>query len=191
MAPWAAVLAWIAFTLLAPAPALHAGGGSVSGTVSEEYRVKAAFLFNFARYVHWPAEAFVDDDAPIVVAVYGDDPFGSALVDALAGKQIEKRRFVIERITGLDKLRPVHLLFVPDSSEREIGPIVEHYAGTSTLIVGDSMKTVEANGSIGFYFEQKKLRFAINAAAIKRCNLEVSSQLLKLAHIVGDKGTLR
>ncbi len=169
-------------------PSLYAYGETSSASASEEYKVKAAFLYNFARYVKWPSEAFVDDDAPVVVAVFGDDPFGSALVDALAGKQIGERRFVIERISAVDKLRPVHLLFVPDTSERDIGAIVEHYAGTSTLIVGDSLKTVEVNGSIGFFIEQKKVRFAINTAAIKRSNLEVSSQLLKLARIVGEKG---
>lgn len=168
-------------------PTLHAHGETSSVSASEEYKVKAAFLYNFARYVRWPSEAFVDEDAPVIVAVFGEDPFGSALVDALAGKQIGDRRFVIERISGLDKLRPVHLLFVPDTSERDIGAIVEHYAGTSTLIVGDSLKAVEVNGSIGFYIEQKKVRFAINTAAVKRCNLEVSSQLLKLARIVGEK----
>jgi hypothetical protein len=169
-------------------PSLHAYGETSSASASEEYKVKAAFLYNFARYVRWPSDAFVDDDAPVIVAVFGDDPFGSTLVDALAGKQIGERRFVIERIAAVDKLRPVHLLFVPDTSERDIGAIVEHYAGTSTLIVGDSLKTVEVNGSIGFFIEQKKVRFAINTAAIKRGNLEVSSQLLKLARIVGEKG---
>ncbi len=171
-------------------PSLHAHGETSSASASEEYKVKAAFLYNFARYVRWPSNAFIDDDAPVIVAVFGEDPFGSALVDALAGKQIGDRRFVIEHISGLDKLRPVHLLFVPDTSEREIGAIVEHYAGTSTLIVGDSLKTVEINGSISFFIEQKKVRFAINTAAIKRSNLEVSSQLLKLARIVGEKGGL-
>ncbi len=171
------------------ASSVHARGDALSGPPPEEYKVKAAFLYNFARYVRWPVDAFIDGDAPVIVAVYGEDPFGTALVDALAGKQIGERRFVIERIPSLDKLRPVHLLFVPERSERDIAAIVEHYAGTPTLIVGDTMKTVESGGSIGFYMESKKVRFAINTGAVKRGNLEVSSQLLKLARIVGEKGS--
>lgn len=186
---WAAFVALVACALAGVlAPSLHAHSDAGAVSASDEYKVKAAFLYNFARYVRWPAEAFGGESAPLSVAVFGDDPFGPALDDALAGKQIGERRLVVERISGLDKLRPVHLLFVPDTAAKDFGAIVEHYAGTSTLIVGDSLQFVESSAAIGFYIEQKKVRFAINTAVLKRCNLEVSSQLLKLAKIVGEKG---
>jgi len=154
---------------------------------SKEFQVKAAFLFNFAKYVKWPERAFAKDDSPLIVGVVGKDPFGTVLDRAFAGKSIDKHPLVVRRFRDVDKLGPCHLLFVPADEDPRTAKIAAHYAKTPTLLVGDGVEFAKKGGVIGFYLADKRVRFEINTDAAERTGVEVSSQLLKLARIVRDK----
>lgn len=170
-------LAWIA-------PAFPALAEPAPIQASDEYSLKAAFLYNFARGTKWPESAFRDADAPLVVAVLGKDPFGKKLDETLRDKKAGTRRIVIERFEGLDDVGRCHVLFVPATEEKRLDRIRELLDGKPVLIVCESLEAVEHGAQCGFYVEKGKLRFAINTSSVRAARLEVSSELLKLARIV-------
>lgn len=149
-----------------------------------EYKVKAAFLYNFARHVKWPESAFSGPDAPLSIAIVGADPFGDALPNALKGKTANGRRIVLVHFESVAKLGPCHLLFLAPGLEGEIARVRAHYESRPVLVVADALEPVERGAQIGFFVERAKVRFAIAPAALRAANLQAGSELLKLARIV-------
>lgn len=153
---------------------------------AKEYKIKAAFLYNFCVFTTWPKEAFKKDDSPIVVGVLGSDPFGPALDAALKKKKVDNRAFRIERYAKFKDIGDCHLLFVPSDSAKHMSDVKKKLENKHTLIVGESTSFALAGGAIGFYVEKKKMRFEVNTAETKRRGLSISSKLLKLARIVKE-----
>ncbi len=153
---------------------------------AKEYKLKAAFLYNFCLFTTWPKEAFEKEDSPIVVGVVGTDPYGSALDTAFKKKQVGKRSFRIERYAKAKDIKPCHLIFVPSGSVKLMPEVLKQLKDTHTLIVGESTGFALAGGAVGFYVEKKKIRFEVNTAETKRRGLTISSKLLKLARIVKE-----
>lgn len=151
-----------------------------------EYEIKAAFLLNFAKFVEWPAEAFPNDIAPISLCVVRYDPFGSALDDTIRGKLINNRQLLARRINELPDLKSCQMVFVSDREEKRLPEILSSVKGSNALIVGESENFAERGGSVQFYVENSRLRFAVNVDAVQRARLTVSSKLLMLAKIVHD-----
>lgn len=149
---------------------------------SREYLVKAAFLYNFAKFVQWPQGAFKDADAPLVLCILGDDPFGSAL-NVLAGKTVGGRRLVIQRARNLTGLAPCHILFVASLRQPALRQVLGKVKGKPILTVSEIPDFTHQGGIIQFFTVQSKIRFEINPAAAAANDLKVSSQLLKLARI--------
>lgn len=150
---------------------------------SREYQVKAAFIYNFTQFVEWPADSFADADAPLIVAVVGDDPFGGALQQAFAGKLVGTRRVVVRNLATVDQIGPCQLLFVPASQAASLPTILKRLNGAPTLTVGESDGFTADGGGICFYTENNKLRFEVNLDASEQARLKISSKLLKLARI--------
>ncbi len=148
-----------------------------------EYRIKAAFLYNFAKFVEWPAEAFEDDDATLILGVFGDDPFGAAL-QSLSGKTVRGRRLTIKRFDSLLDLDQCHILFITSSTQEQQQKALESLQGSNVLTVGEMQRFAQMGGIINFVIRNNKLRFEINLDAGKRAGLMISSQLLKLADSV-------
>jgi hypothetical protein len=149
-----------------------------------EYEVKAAFLYNFARFVEWPPAGGAANQ-PFIVAVLGHDPFGATLDRTLAGKTLEARPIVVRRLASLDEADRVHILFVGTSDRAQAAQVARTLAGTHVLTVGEMPGFAELGGMIGFRTERQRVRFDINVAQASRAGLKISSQLLKLARIVG------
>jgi len=172
---------------LAAVPALLlADTQRLSAGAPTEYQVKAAFLFNFAKFVEWPAGAFESAEAPIVIGVLGDDPFGRALDDAIDGKTIGGRRLVARRFTRVQESRGAHVLFVSTSEAPRLRQVLAGLAGASAMTVGDAPRFAEQGGVAGFLSHESKVRFCINRAAEARAGLKIGSQLLKLATLVTE-----
>jgi hypothetical protein len=148
----------------------------------QEYQVKAAFLYNFARFVEWPNGAFPDGQSPFVLAVIGKDPFGESL-DLLKGKTVGNREIAIKRIADIDRLGNCHLLFISDSEKDRLKPILRKAESARMLAVSDLKGFCEAGGHIAFYIEDNRIRFEINNDDAQRNGFKISSQLLKLAKI--------
>lgn len=150
-----------------------------------EYPVKAAFLLNFAKFVEWPAPAFAQPDAPLVIGVIGDGPWGNA-GEVFTGKTVQGRPVVVEQVELGPALKNCHVLFVAASEEKRARRILESLASASVLTVSDMDGFLERGGLIQFVTEHNKVRFEINRAAAQRAGLKVSAQLLKLAKAVRD-----
>jgi hypothetical protein len=153
----------------------------------DEYQLKAAFIGKFVKYVTWPPER-LGDSAPLVVGVLGQDPFGDKLEAAFKNRKSDERRVVVQRFPTLDGLEGAHVLFVPAQEAARLGDVVRATRDASLLLIGESADFAARGGIINFYLEGDKLRFEINTESAKRQKLKVSSDLLKLARIVSDKG---
>ena len=146
-----------------------------------EYQVKAAYLFNFLKFVDWPEDAFPDPLAPIVIAVVGDDPFGPSLPQVVIGKTVQGRDLVIRAYREGENLRSAHILFISASEKKRVPAILSSLRGSSVLTVADMDGFLECGGMIQFVSESNRVRFSINADAARRGRLQVSSKLLSLS----------
>jgi YfiR/HmsC-like len=160
------------------------GGPRTEAQALDEYQVKAALLFNFIKFVEWPADAFSDDGAPIVVGVVGNDPFGRALDQAVNGKSIRGRQVITRRLRWDQDLRACHLLFISPSERKRLPQILAGLRGASVLTLSDINQSNQPGGIINFILEADKVRFEINASMAEQARLKISSKLLALAKTV-------
>ncbi len=146
-----------------------------------EYQLKAAFLFNFAKFVDWPPEAFAQGDSPLVIGVLGENPFGEDLKDAVQNKSIGSHPLTVRTANSLAEARKCHILFISTSENRRLRQVLEGVRDANVLTVGETEQFLDSGGIINFTIQGQKIRFEINAAAAKRAGLKVSSKLLSLA----------
>lgn len=151
---------------------------------SLEYQVKAAFLYNFAKFVGWPKETFESNSASLRLCVLGDDPFGGALDAVLKGRKAQGRGF--DLLFGAEVTDPsiCHIAFVPAARDVNVAQILQDLQGDGVLTVGESEKFFEEGGIIRLYLDEKKVRFDVNIGRADVEGVKVSSQLLKLARRV-------
>jgi hypothetical protein len=171
------LLAGLLVIVASSAPAVRAQSQSL------EYDVKAAFLYNFARFVTWPADSFAAPDAPLSVCVLGEDPFGSRLDQLVEGERVNDRPLAVRRLSAASDAAACHLVFVSPSERARFGSILSSLDTRRLLTVSDTLEFLEAGGHLSFYIEDGHVRFAVNAAAIRECDFKVSSRLLQVARI--------
>ena len=150
---------------------------------AKEYEVKAAFLYNFAKFVQWPSNPPSGDSNSILLCVAGDDPFGKALERTVLGKTANGQPFVIQRFGRVENARGCRILFTDSNDERYIRSLIAAAGEEGVLTVGDAEKFCELGGIIGFVWEENKVRFQINVEAAQRARLKISSKLLSLAKV--------
>lgn len=151
-----------------------------------EYQLKAAFLFNFAKFIDWPPASFANPQSPFTICILGADPFGRAMDDALQGKMIGDRPVAVERIRNLADARRCQIVFISSSEKRQLREILNGLRGTSALVVGETEGFAAAGGVIQFALEENRVHFLINTDAADRAGVKVSSKLLSLARVVHD-----
>ena len=144
-----------------------------------EYQVKAAFVFKFTGFVDWPAPA--EPAAPFELCIAGEDPFGKVLDQLVEGEAVNGRRIVVRRIHSVEQ-GSCSLIFV-SSKEPDIGEILAA-AGTGVLTIGEGDSFLDQGGMIAFVLENRKVRFDIDASAVRKAGLKMSSRLLSVARIV-------
>lgn len=157
--------------------------GADSTEVELEYRVKAAFLYNFAKFVSWPAEKFAGPQSPFEVCVLEPDPFGTALDDTVRGKTVDGRPLLVRRASTVDSLRSCHLLYADNPSSPRIEEILNQLAASAVMTVHSGEHTLPG-GVARFYLDDRRVRFEINAASAERANLQLSAKLQSVATIV-------
>jgi hypothetical protein len=153
---------------------------SAQDSVPLEYQVKAACLFNFAKFVEWPANVFPDENSPIIIGVLGKDQFGGLLDRTIQEKKIDRRPLVVQRYKRLEDLKTCHILFVCASEKDRLAKIIAKINGSSTLTVGETQDFLAAGGIINFTIVDKKVRFEINLEAADKASVIISSKLLNL-----------
>jgi len=153
--------------------------GKLAAQSPDEYRVKAAFILNFARFIEWPADGY-GDGGVLIVGIVGDDPFGGSL-DQLNGNTVNGHRIVIRRLRAGDYLKACQILFVSSSERNRLGKILESVKGGSVLTIGELPQFNQAGGIIKFVIQEDKVRFEINTGAAGQARLKISSKLLALS----------
>jgi hypothetical protein len=169
--------------------ALFFGGGLLAPAQADavsEYQAKAAFIYNFTKFVQWPASSFSSPTSPLVIAVLGTDPFGSSLRDAVAGKSAEGHPLKVIRLEGTATadLTGCHLLFISSSEKERVGTILASLAGASVLTVADTERFAQKGGVIQFDQAGTKIQLVVNQTAAKKAKLTISSKLLQVAKIL-------
>ena len=147
---------------------------------SVESKVKAAFLYNFVKYVTWPSSAFDGGSSPIVIGIVGNDSLGGALESVVEGKTAGGRRILVKHLRWSDDLSDCQELFVPASETGSVSRL-EPLRGKPVLIVGESAGFARKHGAINFTIEEGRVRFEISESSATQRGLTISSKLLSLA----------
>ena len=150
----------------------------------QEYQVKAAYLFNFAKFVEWPKKAFADENTPITIGILGDDPFGPALDSLAASQEIQGREIVVRRFSRIDGIENGQILFISRNREKLLSDILGRLEGKCVLTVSETRTFAFDGGMINFVIIDDKVRFEINVKAAERAKLNLSSKLLRVARTV-------
>jgi hypothetical protein len=147
-----------------------------------EYQVKAAFLYNFAKFVQWPANAFRSDSSAIIIGILGKDPFGHDLDRMLATENLHGRRFLVLRLRDDQDLKICHILFITPFQAMQRWPkIGGDLEGASVLTIGENEQFAKDGGMIRFVMTGNKVGFEINLETVRKARLQISSRLLRLA----------
>jgi hypothetical protein len=155
--------------------------------VSDEYRVKAAFVYNFTKFVEWPAQSFKSPQDPMSICTIGKNPFGDALTEAIHGKPVNGRAVEIRAVENPEDACTCQILFIRSSERKRLRSILDKIAGRSVLTVGEMDTFAMEGGIINLKFDGDKIRIQVNLQAAERQHLTISSHLLNLAQIVSGQ----
>lgn len=143
--------------------------------------LRAAFIFNFAKFTEWP---LLPSGAPIEACIYGDDAIAAALQETVAGQSIVGHAMAVRVTKDSAGFRLCHLLFIGAGETRRTQTALTSISAMPVLTVSDGKGFAETGGIIEMYVEDGRMRFAINVSAAERSGLRLSSRLLGLARIV-------
>ena len=161
-------------------------GLPVHAVAPAEYRVKAVFLFNFAQFVDWPADAFADPGQPFVIAVLGKDPFGAELDAVVRGEKVSQRSLVVERYYNIADLHECNILYIARSEMGHLPQILTALKGRSILTVSDADGDDQTGVMIRLVNRSNRVGLQIDVGAARASHLTISSKLLRPAEIVGS-----
>jgi hypothetical protein len=153
-------------------------------TTTDEYKLKAAYLFNFAKYVEWPGARLPAPDSPIVIGVLGSDPFGDRLDRTVKGRVIGKHPVLVRRARRLEELSGCHMLFVCRSERAREKQIVEWLHETPILTVSEGEDFVRAGGMIWLGRSGDAVEFDVNLDSVRAAGLTMGARMLGSARIV-------
>jgi len=178
------IVVWRLFWLVL----LLAQGARSQDQAPSEYQVKAAFLYNFTKFVEWPASAFPEASTPFTIGIIGENPFGGELERAVKNKDVGGHRFAVKEIKSLSELKSCHILFISKSERRRLAEILAAVGSAPVLTVSETDRFLQAGGLINFLLEGNKVRFEISDPAAKSAGLKISSKLLHLARRPNREG---
>ena len=163
---------------------------SAQDGVRSEYAMKAAFIFNFAKYVEWPPDAFADSSTPVTIGILGDDPFGPAMEKTIGDRKINGRQVVIRRFRSAGEIRgphACHVLFVANSEKGRLDKILSASGQAGILTIGETEEFLNKGGMIRFVNIEGKLKFEVNGDAAEKESVKISSHVLSLAVSVKNR----
>ena len=167
---------WAALLLVLAAVAVQ--GAQKEATEPE---LKAAYLFNFTKFVDWPPSAFPSDDSPFRLCVFGQDPFGRILDVLVQGETFKSHRLIVVRPDRLQDLKACHVLFISRSERGRVEEILASLRGASVLTVGETDGFLDQGGLINFVRQNEKIRFEIREQPENPESPKISSKLMRLA----------
>ena len=146
-----------------------------------EFQVKAAYLFNFLKFVEWPEDPAPDAHGKWVIGFFGETPIDGELEHLVEGKNVLGHELLVKKFQAADDLRACNILFISDSERRRLPAILAGLRGSSVLTVADMDNFIGSGGMVQFVVEDARVRVAIDVGATSRARLKVSSKLLALA----------
>ena len=160
-----------------------ASSPAVESYVTQEYKVKAAFVYNFSLFVDWPPGAYNGPNSPFVICILGKHAFGNTF-DNLAGKMVKKRVLKIQYATDIKNIGNCQILYICMSERMRLAEIIAATERRSILTISDMPGFNRAGGMINLVNVEDKIRFDINMKAAKQSGLSLNFQLLNMAHDV-------
>ncbi|HEX7901435.1 MAG TPA: YfiR family protein [Planctomycetota bacterium] len=159
--------------------------GAAQGSGPGEYEVKAAFLYNFALYLEWPASAF-EGRSTFTIGRVGPDVFDGALEKTMKGRTAQGKPVEVLRFATAEDVKPCHILFVPVGERDQLARIAKAVQGGSTYVVSEFEGALRKGALLNFYLEDKRVRIEVNPDASARENLKISAKVLRVARIVKE-----
>jgi hypothetical protein len=147
-----------------------------------EYDVKAAFIYNMAKFIEWPPS----NKDSIGLCIIGADPFGKTM-DNIKGKTVKGKRLDVRKSSSSGELKECHMVFISNSEKDQASRIADMLKDYPVVTIGDTEGYISQGVMINFFMENKKVRFEVNPDRARRAKIGISSQLLKLAKITGEK----
>ena len=152
-----------------------------------EYKVKAAFLFNFTQFVEWPAGSLEEAGSPFVIGIFGENPFGNYLKEIITGESVNGHPLTIRQYKTVDEIKLCHILFISPAEVGQVREVITALEGRNILTVSDAAHFIESGGMIRLVTSNNKIRIQVNPARAKEADLKISSKLLGVADIVSPK----
>lgn len=155
----------------------------------DEYSIKAAYLYNFSKYVDWPDTAFTDPKAPLMICIVGDDPFQGKLEQAVAGRSAGNGRpLTVARLRNSEpeRMKDCQMLFLSKSDQQRSAEILNSVKDRPVLTVADFSPFAEDGGVADLRIEGSKVKVDLNMGTANRLNLKVSGRLQQVANLVGE-----
>jgi hypothetical protein len=166
--------------------------GTLFGQRGLEYEVKAAYLYNIVNFVTWPPDAFDKGTDPLHVCIYGMDPFGQSLDNAMAGGTANSRPVQVLRVNDVAGLAPCEVVFVPGGNNTErTEQALKAASQRPVLTIGEAPDFLRRGGMISFVIDGGRVRFDINMSAASARGLILSSRLLQVARTIFGTGSAR
>lgn len=152
-----------------------------------EYELKAAYLFNFGKYVTWPEQAYGKNENSFNIGVYGKNPFGNILTETVKDKSIQGKPVKIIICENTDDAKQCHMLFFSQINAMQAQEVIKTLENKAILTIGDQIEDFcQSGGIINFCPQNYKYRFEINNITAQQQNLIISSKLLALAKIITE-----
>jgi hypothetical protein len=149
----------------------------------EEYLLKAVFIYNFAKFTHWPVETLTKDTHSLQICSIGNDELANTLA-RLHGMTLKDHPVNIKHKEVNSNLDTCHVLYLANSLQHKAIEIADSLNDTPILTISELPGFAEAGGMIELYQSDARIRFKVNLQVIRNAGLDLSSQLLKLAVIV-------
>lgn len=155
-----------------------------------EYKVKAGYLFNFAKFVEWPAGATNSSDE-FRIGIVDDGEVFAVISSALAGKVVQNRKVVTVSVKPGAEAKNCHLVFIARSQSAKVESVLEAIGNAPVLTVSETEKFAAKGGGIGFIMVGENIRFEVNLSAAERAGLKISSKVASMAIIVRKKEAVK
>ncbi|HYG02704.1 MAG TPA: YfiR family protein [Chryseosolibacter sp.] len=152
------------------------------GQTPYEYQVKAVFIYNFLHFVEWPPESLGEPGDPFIVAVVGDNVFGTSLAEVLKDETIKGHPVILKHGANIEEVGKSHMLFLSPSYVETNAKDIQKLSGEPVLTVSDSEDFMDY-GVVRFFKQNEKIKLEINQEAATNAGLVISSKLLRLADI--------
>jgi len=158
--------------------------GAAQAQTADEYQVKAAYMYNLAKFVDWPPKAFESPSQPITFCVLGQTPLSAALQEALAGKVVSQRPLLFHQITDSTQAGDCKVLFIGPSDKKRVIQTLDQVKSLHVLTVGENEDFTEEGGVARFFLDGGRVRLEFNLDAADDAKLQISSKLLSLGRTV-------